>query len=483
MTSQFDTKEKVLAQARTMLERSLRDVIPPDVIGRVETEVEKYAGRRKGYLGELVERFVFELDVNSRPEADFKIAGVELKTTPLKRHPVKKYVSKERLVFSMIDYDKVVGETWETSSFLKKNKLVLLLFYLWLLEDRSILDHKFKFAYLLDLIDGISAADALQIRRDWEYIVQKIQRGEAHLLSEADTYYLGACTKAANSSKVRDQPRARTRAKPRAFSFKQQYLTYLVQKHLLHADVSTDSLLKTQRHPVSIEQAVQDKFAPYINKTDEEICNQLGLVLNKKTKQYKRTLANRIMGVLGNHVEELDKANVTLRAITLESNGTLRESVSFAAFDYKDLLTQVWYDEEGEQMSDFHAQLESKKFMFVVFQKTHGSDAIVLRAVKFWNFPMSDIEKARDVWERTVDLVREGKVVQRVYKDSKGKTKRDTYFPGSTYNGVVHVRPHGSDSNDVSELPTADQLTGLRSFTKQCFWLNAKYLQAILNVG
>ena len=120
----------------------------------------------------------------------------------------------------------IIAEDWEHSSFLDKNKLILLMFYLYQ-KSLSLLDYEFKFFYELDLINKISSQDALQIKKDWEYIVGKIRNGEAHLLSEAETYYLGACTKAADSSVTRKQPNSIIPAKPRAFSLKQNYLNYI----------------------------------------------------------------------------------------------------------------------------------------------------------------------------------------------------------------------------------------------------------------
>ncbi len=458
MTTTYSTKQEVLERALSAKDKSLRDIIPSDMIEEVEQGIAGYANRRKGLLGELVERFVFDIDVNSRPEADFNIAGVELKTNPLRQHPEKKYVSKERLVFSMINYDEVVKEEWLSSSFLKKNRLLLLMFYLWL-KDQTIIDYEFKFVHLLDLLEDISDADLLQIKKDWEYIVSKIKRGEAHLLSEADTYYLGACTKAANSRVVRDQPRSRTPAKPRAFSFKQQYLNYLIQKHLLGCDVSTDSIMRAERRVLTVEQVVSARLTPYVGKTDTEIRKMLDWHTTSHAKNYKRLLTNRMLGVRSNHIEELEKANVTLRVITLEHTGTLRESLSFPAFDYKDLVTQVWYDEESEQMSEFHAQLETKKFLFVIFQKVEGSKEVIFRRTLFWNFPMSDLPEAQRVWERTIECVNNGE-----YDN----------LPKITESRVAHVRPHGKDAQDTLETPQGTYET------KRCFWLNAKYIQSVI---
>lgn len=453
--TQYKNKEEVLKQAQVILNKSLRGVIPEEDILKVENDILNYKNRRKGLLGELIEWYVFGKKPDGKSEADFSIAGVELKTTPLKKNSTKKFTSKERLVFSMIDYDKVVYEKWESSSFLKKNKLILLMFYLWV-QNQSIIDHEFKFTYLLNLLEDISKEDVFQIQKDWEYIVAKISRGEAHLLSEGDTYYLGACTKAANSRVVRDQPRNRIPAKPRAFSLKQQYLNYLIQKELLGRKADTKSIFNKKRRAETIEDAIRQIFNPYINKTDGQIINALGIKINNKAKGYKRLLINKIIGIDNGKVGELEKANVTLKVITLEHTGTLKESISFPAFDYKDLVTQIWYDENQETMSEFHAQLETKKFLFVIFQKVKSRDEIILKKVMFWNFPIKDLAEAEKVWQKTIDCINAGK-----YED----------LPKITGSNVAHVRPHGKNAKDTIETPQ-----GTKEM-RRCFWLNAKYIQ------
>ncbi|PIR57721.1 MAG: hypothetical protein COU71_02670 [Parcubacteria group bacterium CG10_big_fil_rev_8_21_14_0_10_38_31] len=455
MTKIYQTKEQVFEKAETILHKSLRGVISTEALRIIEAQIGEYGMKRKGFLGDLIEKYFFDINPGNISEPDFKIAEVELKTTPLKKHSNTKLVSKERLVFSMINYDTVVNETWKMSSFLKKNKSLLLMFYLWI-ENKSILDYEFKFVHLLNLLEDISSEDVFQIQKDWEYIVSKIKRGEAHLLSEGDTYYLGACTKAANSRVVRDQPMSRAPAKPRAFSFKQQYINYLIQTKLLGEKIDTDSIFKKQRRIETIEDVIKEKFSAFIGKTDKEILNKLDSNLGTKAKSYKRLIVNRILDVNSNNIEELEKANITLKVITLEHTGTLRESMSFPAFDYKDLVTQIWNDDEEESMADFHLQLETKKFLFVVFQKQKGSAHIILKKTMFWNFPMKDISEAESVWQKTIDCINEGRY------DKLPKLK-DSH--------VAHVRPHGKDSKDTIATPQNTQEM------KRCFWLNAKYIQ------
>ena len=79
-----------------------------------------YSG--KGKLGQLVEFLYFGYKPNSNPEPDFPEAGVELKTTPIKKNS-KGFVSKERLVFNIIDFETEYKLSFKESSFWKKNSL------------------------------------------------------------------------------------------------------------------------------------------------------------------------------------------------------------------------------------------------------------------------------------------------------------------------------------------------------------------------
>lgn len=458
----FNTKEEVLETGKLALNKTLRDFISQEELKDIELKIKSYNSNRKGYLGDLVQQYIFDQENNSRSEADFILSGVELKSTPLRKHPIKTYIAKERLVFSMIDYDKIILEKWESCSFLEKNKLLLLMFYLFEAE-KSILDFEFKFVHLLNLLADISSQDIEQIKSDWEFIVAKIKRGEAHLLSEADTFYLGACTKAKNSSVLRDQPQSRVLAKPRAFSLKQTYLNYIIQRNILgKTDAETRSIYENEKTDKTIEEIFKKKFNKFIGKSDKEIKKSLGWEPLQDSKNYKRLLVNRILtGTGSNNIEELDKANITLKVVTLEKSGNLTESISFPAFDYKNLLNQIWYDENTEIMADFHFQLETKKFLFVVFQKQSNSNDIVLKGVKFWNFPMKDIFEAEKVFNKTKDCINDGR-----YED----------LPKMSENHVAHVRPHGANAEDTIETPQGTQEM------KRCFWLNAKYIQEVLEL-
>lgn len=473
MINKYETKEEIFDEALLFMEKCLLDVMNQEDVLEVKNEIEINGRNRKGYLGQLVQKYVFHQPlVDNRAEADFKIAGVELKTTPIKEHKTKSYVAKERLVFSMIDYMSIIAENWEESSFLEKNKLILLLFYLYK-QELSILDYKFKFCYELNFLNNISNKDAVQIKKDWEHIVDKIKKGEAHLLSEGDTFYLGACTKASDSSKRKKQPNSEIPAKPRAFSLKQSYLNYIIQNKILSSHEDYKSISEENK---TIDEKIKDKLERFIGKSDDEIIKLLGLVINKKQKQYKRSLANFMISGSNSKIEEFEKANVQLRVITLESSGSLKESISFPYFDYKKILKQKWEE------SNFFQLLEERRFLFLIFRKDvdKKNNQIYFEGYKFWNFPASDMKYAESAWNETKSLVSQGKIVKKIEKDKNGKETRFTYFPNSKFNGVVHVRPHGKNFLDIIDLPVKDKYTGNEVYTKHCFWLNAEYIRKIL---
>ncbi|MCF0155356.1 MAG: restriction endonuclease, partial [Veillonella sp.] len=88
----------------------------------------------KGGLGQIIEEGLFGYEINSKSEADFAEAGVELKVTPVKivgKANSEKLSAKERLVLNIIDYMTEYDKAFYESSFWKKNEKILLMFYLW----------------------------------------------------------------------------------------------------------------------------------------------------------------------------------------------------------------------------------------------------------------------------------------------------------------------------------------------------------------
>jgi DNA mismatch repair protein MutH len=231
----LNNKSSVLQYAKLLTGKTLRELLSKDSIKTIE-HLEFLAKQKakinskkvnKGRFGHKLEKYYFEYEINSDANSDFP-CGLELKVTPLKQINNGQLRPKERLVCNIINYIDIVNEEWATSSFLKKNKEILLIRYVDPVDaDVSQLDYQIVDVRIHNLLE---IKELSQFEKDWNLIVSKIRDGKAHLLSESDTKYLGACTKGANASSFRSQPNSKVLAMQRAFSFKQQYMKLLLDK-------------------------------------------------------------------------------------------------------------------------------------------------------------------------------------------------------------------------------------------------------------
>ena len=177
-------KEAILARASLLEGRFLGDIA-----GASFTATE--ARRGKAEVGAAIESF-FGIPPNSRREADFPGAGIELKVVPLRRtgHGVR---VKERTVISIIDFDELALETWDTASV--RHKLKILFVFFEHLADLP--KSSFPIKAILYWEPDASTNDF--IRDDWVRVLTKVRHGQAHDLSESDGRIMGPCTKGVDS--------------------------------------------------------------------------------------------------------------------------------------------------------------------------------------------------------------------------------------------------------------------------------------------
>lgn len=416
----------------------------------------------KGGMGVLMEENVFQYEANSDANPDFYEAKIELKVTPVKKNKNGTYSAKERLVLNIINYMEEYKNTFETSSFWHKNENLNLMFYLW---EEGVPRSDYKI--IKHLLYTYPEEDLLIIKQDWEVIVNKIRNGLAHEISEADTLYLGACTKGANKESVREQPFSEILAKQRAYCLKTSYMTNLVRTRVM--DEYTESLISAEElQNRTFEESLYDKIKSFIGKSKTELINKFGL--NPKSKDVIERIFAKMLGIKGkvNDTDEFQKANITCKTIRVNEDNTITESMSFPAFKYKEIIKEEW------DTSTLRNIFSENKYLFVIFKEKNNE--FYFLGIKLWNMPLSILDNdVKSVWDKTVEVIKSGNIVKSV-----GKTRK-TNFPGMKENNVAHVRPHGRNSKDVFELPVADKLTGCKVYTKHCFWLNNKYLEKILN--
>ncbi len=339
--------------------------------------------RGKGLLGQLVETGFFGYENNNRPEADFKELGIELKVSGFIKRKNGKMVAKERLVLSKIDFFEILKESFEFSKFIFKNRKILLVWY----------EYDKNLSYAEMMIKDIQLYDMGQdlkfIERDFNLIKNKVQNGYAHLISEGDTSLLGACTKAADSSVLTNQPKSTIKAKPRAYSLKQSYLTGVLN-NANNKEVEKDNL----------ETLIFKRIKPYIGMTQLEIIEKLGISLHKIPKNISKMIVDRIIGKEEDlkKIAPFDKINFLLKTSPVDSNSRLLERLSFHNLELSD-FDGTW-DE-----SYWKNYFEEQVIYLLLFE---GSNKIQngyrkLKGFKVISFSSDDIEN----FGKTFNLIKQ----------------------------------------------------------------------------
>ena len=458
--------KSIEAYGKKLIGMTFQDVCDQDDMKKsnVVRETEAYEikhedKKRKGGLGEIIEERYFHYPANNDARPDFDKAGVELKVTPYKQNKNGSFSAKERLILTMTDYFKVVNEEFEDSHMWQKARLILLVYYLYQKEIENRLDYKIGYVNLFTPPEE----DIKIIKQDFEVIKQKIKDGKAHELSEADTLYLGAAPKAATSKNRRKQPYSDELAKPRAFSFKTSYMTYILNHYIIPGKNTYESIIK-EKTEESFEDYVIHKIEQYRDNTVHELCDKFQIPYkDKKPKNLEAMLTYRMLGIKGNHAEEFEKANIEIKTIRINKNNRIKENMSFPIFKFKELIEEEWDD------STFGNYLRETKFLFVVY-KYDDNDELRLKGCQFWNIPYDNLEKeVKVVWEKTKQLIKNGLKIE--VKNGKNCSN----LPKISENRVCHVRPHGRNAQDTYELPDG------RRLTKQCFWLNNSYILSQLD--
>lgn len=444
----LESELAVLSRAHELVGMSLRDLHGN----------EAKTPKGKGAFGQMLEQLHFGYEPNSLPELDFPIARLELKATGAIPR-TKGWFAKERLVLSNINYTQLIDDPeFETSAFYLKNARLLVVVYYWMVET-SPLDYEVLGVGVVE-IEGLDPVDRAIIKDDWKKIQEAVRAGRAHELSEGDTMYLKATRKGAGTGlDDRKQPNSPIPAPNRAFSFRQSFLTRLIQP--LVQGETLPGLIDEQplvHNPDSLtsktfEEIVLDRFEPFIGQTVEQIARRVAPNINRTSKGFYADLARRMLGVTTRRIEEFEKADIVMKTVRVDGNGRPRESMSFPAFRYRNLAEQEWLD------SDLRDSL-SKRFLFVFYQSV-GTE-VRLHHAAFWVIPETLLDsEVKRVWDETVNRI---------------VTGRAHDLPRMVESTVAHVRPHGRNAADTDLTPDG------RLLPKKSFWLNASYIANVFRI-
>jgi len=475
----LSSRASILTYAKRLEGMTFRDVILYyNISDKTPEDLVAIYGKpnRKGGLGNLLEDAYFGYPPNSDPHADFRQVGLELKATPYELTKKKELRAGERLVLTMVPHDKPVEPDLYNSHLWEKVRSILLVYYHRDRRNESPLDHRIGYVTIFTPPEE----DMPIIEHDYAEIIGKIQSGNAHLLSEGDTLYLGACTKGSTAEKS-TLPQFygdHIPARRRAFCLKNSYMTQMLNSYIgkgIPFERVISDVESLRKDP--FEEQILNKLHAFFGMTQQELKSCFSV--SSTAKSLNEILLARMLGVRGKiaYTEEFQRAGIVPKTIRVQRNGSVKESMSFPAFDFIELRQETWED------STLRNYLEPTKFLFIIFQENAYGKYIFDRA-QFWNIPASDLDEVHRVWVRTVQTIRDGvQLIPTAYGVRNN-------LPKQSENPVAHVRPHTLLTYYVLEdgiergsgtRANGSQLPDGRWMTRQSFWFNNTYIRKVIS--
>lgn len=480
--------------------------------GLTDEEIEWVRSKEsdKGLPGKIVEASYFGYELNSRQEADFETAGAELKTTAADfDNATAKYKAGETVSVTQIDFRGPVEPNFYVSHLYDKLKMLIVIFYH---RDRS-LASKLQYEVFFASLFRPSEEDLAIIKSDYREIIQKIRSGQAHTLSRTDGTYLSTAPKARRSSNIITPYYGGDRIVKRSFTLRKEYVNVILDG--FYNRTTPEEHLITDLHELermSFSQIIQNRFAEYIGWDIWDIAGVMNLhaeqtrdvwgfadiPIGHMNKSTLPVLTARMLGLKSLKSEEFTRSGIVVKTIFFNVHGNNKEKFRLGDVDFMEIYNapaphiEVEIDDEGNEQevintgwedSELFAQLDSVKYLFVVFQENHDGE-IIFKGSKLWAMSDEDIDQARYDWLDIKSVLTNG--IQLTIGED-GRTYNN--FPGVAVARRIHLRPHGEKAFYVNadgsswgngQITDTELLPDGRRMTRQSYWLNNSFVREIV---
>lgn len=383
----FKTEEELLEYTSNIKGKTFKEIDSKHLLDTASLT------RAKGLLGHVVESGFYDYPINSDSRADFEELDIELKVTGYVKNKNGSLRAKERLVLSKINFNEIVNETFESSHVLGKCRKMLIIWYEYdstkAAKDFMITDYQ-----LYDMSNDFEI-----FSNDFEIIRGKVLEGKAHELSEGDTSYLGACTKARTSADRTTQPYSDVLPKPRAYSLKNAYMTGILREL---TEKPTILEINSKQEFKTVIEYVNDKLKPYFGKTQVEILEEItGQKYDEKIpKNISKMISDELIGK-DDDLAKIDdlfaKTCFIIKNLPIKEDGKPRERMSFKTISLSDFETD-WED------SYWKSYFEETTLIVICYQEKNKSrnGFRVLKDVKKITFDENDL----DEFEKTYNQIK-----------------------------------------------------------------------------
>lgn len=416
----FSTEDELLKYTKQIIGKTFREL---DIGNQIEVHEND-----KGILGKIIETGFYHYPNNTAAVADFEKLGIELKVSGYVRNKSGTISAKERLVLGMINYNDIINENFDFSKLLFKNKKILIIWYEYDYE-KNIKDFVITNYQLYDMSN-----DELIIKNDFNIIKEKVIEGKAHLLSEGDTSYLGACVKGINGEQKVSQPKSSILAKPRAFSLKHSYLTGILRNATFSLEVD-DLEYKT------VEEYVYAQIKNFIGKTQIEIYSEIfGQKLDDVVpKNIGKIISDKLIGAdneLPNKNSIFSKTTYKIKNIPIDNNYYPLERVPFRT------IRLCEFDDSWEK-SNWKLFFEEIAIIALCYEGTKDipNGLRILKDIKKITFSSDEIDSfgitynmiKKAIEEKNISLLPypgsySGQILEIAPKGQKGANAYDTFF-------------------------------------------------------
>ena len=432
----FETIDELLSYTKNIIGKTFKEL---DTDGRLNNGIAD-----KGILGKIVETGFYHYPNNNMAQADFENLGVELKVTGYVKNKNGTISAKERLVLSKINYNDIINEEFDFSKLIFKNKKILIIWYEYD-YTKNVKDFVITNYQLYDMSD-----DALIIKNDFEIIKEKVVEGKAHLLSEGDTSFLGACVKGVNGEEKISQPNSQYLAKPRAFSLKHSYLTGILR----NLDVTLD--VDNQEYK-TVEQYVFAQIKKFIGKTQIDIYTEImeQTISGNIPKNIGKIISDKLIGTDEELPEKnplFAKTNYKIKNIPIDSNFMPLERTPFRTIRLSE-FSQNWDDSEWKTF------FEELTIIALCYEGTKeiANGYRVLKDIRKISFNSDEI----DSFGKTYNMVKRAIEEHDISK---------LPYPNSFDNQYLEIAPKGQKGANAYETFFDNDKT------KVCFMMNKEFI-------
>jgi DNA mismatch repair endonuclease MutH len=428
----------------------------------------------KGSIGKLIEKHGFGIEPNNSPEPDFPKAGLELKVIPLINRK-RTITVKEKTKICSINFNELINENWIYSPAKKKLNKVLFIYYLY---DKETMNSEIKKVDLWELDKNNNES---LIKYDWLDIKKIVQDGYAHQLSERsnDTLVAGRSGSGGKDKfgKEKDlvfQPNQiyQKKALKRAFFLKRAFTNQRWDelKKVKFESIMESIVIKDFNN---FEEIILNKINLYKNKSLKELSDLFNLDLNNASKNKEATIVKKAIGFksVKSKIKEFEQLGIIVKTINVRiKDNKPFEGISFPSMKLKEF--------EIEKLEESTFKEYINKILFIPIYKEKDKVPLnkkYLGKAFFWSPSLEENRTINKEWEQYKNEVINGQCkVHKVTIKSKKGFKEVSELSKESETSIIHMRPHGRDSNDRDE----DSLGN--SIVKQCFWLNKIFIQKII---